>query len=128
MNHQREVVLGNAVLWALKPMKTFPGGMRIRDGKIKEIFHQDSLPQRSMEDLKGMHIIPGLIDAHQHFFVSSLMPLYGDAGGWRSKHDALDAIEAACRPGGTDKPWVMFSGLNNAIWKNPALPGLETVS
>ena len=44
MNHQREVVLSNAVLWALSPMKRFPGGMRIVDGKIKEIFHQDYLP------------------------------------------------------------------------------------
>jgi len=74
-----------------------------------------------------MHIIPGLIDAHQHFFISALLPLYGDAGTWRSKSDALAAIEAACRQGGTDKRWVMFSGLNNAIWKNPALPGLAEI-
>ena len=127
MNHQREVVLGNAVLWALKPMKTFPGGMLIRDGKIKEIFHQDSLPQRSTEDLKGMHIIPGLIDAHRHFFVSSLLPLYGDAGGWRSKHDALDAIEDACRAAGADKRWVIFSGLNNALWEKTVLPRLREI-
>ena len=127
MNHQAEVVLSNAVLWALSPMKRFPGGMRIVDGKIRQIYNRASMPQLPMADLGGMHIIPGLIDAHQHFFVSSLMPLYGDAGGWRSKHDALDAIEAACRPGGTDKPWVMFSGLNNAIWKNPALPGLAEI-
>jgi predicted amidohydrolase YtcJ len=127
MDHQVELVLGNAVLWALNPMKTFPGGIRISDGKIREIFHQDSLPHGPTEDLKGMHVIPGLIDAHRHFFVSALLPLYGDAGTWRSKADALAAIEAACRPGGTDKPWVMFSGLNNAIWKNPALPSLAEI-
>ena len=41
MNHQREVVLGNAVLWALSPMKRFPGGMRIGDGKIRQIYNRD---------------------------------------------------------------------------------------
>ncbi|MFA5100341.1 MAG: amidohydrolase family protein, partial [Candidatus Omnitrophota bacterium] len=109
------------------PMKRFPGGMRIVDGKIRQIYNRDSMPQLPMADLGGMHIIPGLIDAHRHFFVSALLPLYGNAGAWRSKVDALAAIEAACRPGGTDKPWVMFSGLNNALWKNPALPSLTEI-
>lgn len=127
MNHQAELVLSNAVLWALSPMKSFPGGMRIVDGKIRQIYNRASMPQLPIADLGGMHIIPGLIDAHQHFFVSALLPLYGDAGAWRSKADALAAIEATCRPGGTDKPWVMFSGLNNAIWKNSALPGLAEI-
>lgn len=127
MDHQSNLVLGNAVLWALNPMQTFPGGMCIRDGRIRRIFNRDAMPNEPVTDLKGMHVIPGLIDAHRHFFVSALLPLYGDAGVWRSKDDALSAIDAACRAGGADNPWVMFSGLNNAVWKDPALPGLSEI-
>jgi predicted amidohydrolase YtcJ len=127
MNHQAEVVLSNAVLWALSPMKRFPGGMRIVDGKIRQIYNRASIPQLPMMDLGGMHIIPGLIDAHRHFFVSSQMPLHGDASVWRSKHDALDAIENACRAAGAEKRWVIFSGLNNVSWKKTALPRLREI-
>jgi hypothetical protein len=127
MNQEAEVVLGNAELWARDPMTRFRGGIRIRDGKIREIFHQEGLPRGPSIDLGGMHVIPGLIDAHRHFFVASLLPLYGDAGAWRSKGDALGDIEAACRAAGPNNSWVMFSGLNNVIWKDPALPRLHEI-
>jgi len=127
MDHQAELVLGNAVLWALSPMQRFSGGMCIRDGKIRQILNRDSMPRKPIIDLEGMHVIPGLIDAHRHFFIACLLPLYGDAGAWRSKDDALGAIAAACRAGGADKPWVMFSGLNNAVWRKPALPSLYEI-
>ena len=127
MSRQQEIVLSNAVLWAHTPITKFRGGMRIRDGKILEIFDQDSLPEVSSTDLKGMHVIPGLIDAHRHFFISALLPLHGDASTWTSKADALAAIESACRPNGSDKRWVFFSGLDNSKWKKPYLPLIEEI-
>jgi predicted amidohydrolase YtcJ len=127
MNSQQEIVLSNAVLWAHTPITKFRGGMRIRDGKILEIFNRDSLPEGSSTDLKGMHVIPGLIDAHRHFFISALLPLHGDASTWTSKADALGAIESACRSGGSDKRWVFFSGLDNSKWKKPYLPSIEEI-
>ncbi|MCK7469031.1 MAG: hypothetical protein MZU91_13480 [Desulfosudis oleivorans] len=84
-------------------MTRFTGGMRIRDGKILQVLASE-LPRRQgiiNSDLKGMHVIPGLIDAHRHFFISALLPL-----SWRCeaaghpRHDALEAIEAACRANG----------------------------
>jgi predicted amidohydrolase YtcJ len=127
MNQQQEIVLSNAVLWAHTPITTFQGGMRIRGGKILEIFNRDSLPQGPSTDLKRMHIIPGLIDAHRHFFISALLPLHGDASTWTSKADALAAIESTCRANGPDKRWVFFSGLDKAKWKKPYLPLIEEI-
>jgi len=125
MINRSDVVLGNAVLWAGSPIKRFQGGLRIRDGKITKLFHQELLPDESATDLGGMHVIPGLIDPHRHFFVMSLLPLYGDAGVWTSKDDALSAMEDACRKAGPDKQWIFFTGLDNSKWKKPALPVLK---
>jgi predicted amidohydrolase YtcJ len=127
MSNRGEVVLDNAVLWARSPMTRFRGGMRIRDGMIIEIFHQASLPEESAMDLGGMHVIPGLIDAHRHFFISGLLPLYGDASIWTSKDDALSAIEAACRALGSGMRWVVFTGLDSSKWKKPALPAIRDI-
>jgi predicted amidohydrolase YtcJ len=78
-------------------------------------------------DLRGMHVIPGLIDAHRHFFVSAMASLFGSAEGWKSKHDALAAINDACRAGGTEKRWVFFKGMDHTKWKDPTLPGLKEI-
>ena len=129
MSRQQEVVLKNAVLWANNPMEKIRGGLSVRDGKIEKIFAQDYDPPGagSSIDLGGMHVIPGLIDAHRHFFISALLPLYGNAATWTSKDDALGAIEAACREGGSDKRWVFFSGFDHTRWKTPILPRLDEI-
>ena len=129
MSHQQEIMLRNAVLWSRTPITKIRGGMRIRDGKIVEIFNheRDSPGEGSSVDLKGMHVIPGLIDAHQHFFLSAMLRLYGDASTWKSKNDALGAIEAACKSNKSDAGWIFFSGMDHTKWVNPYLPRLEEI-
>jgi len=127
MGQQKDVVLNNAIVWAGSELKQMQGGMCIRDGKVQKIFHQEIAQGESSMDLGGMHIIPGLIDAHSHFFIAAMLPLGGDASAWTSRHDALEAIEAACRSSGSDKRWVFFSGLDNARWKSSSLPRIHEI-
>ena len=129
MSQQQEFVLKNAVIWARTPMAKINGGLRIRDGKIFQVYNQEAAPpgNTSSVDLKGMHIIPGLIDAHRHFFISALLPLHGDASAWTSKADALAAIDAACRSNKSDSGWVFFSGMDHARWNPPLMPGLKEI-
>jgi len=127
MGLQKDVVLSNAIVWAGKELKQMQRGMCIRDGKVQKIFRQETAQGESSTDLGGMHVIPGLIDAHSHFFIAAMLPLGGDAGAWTSKNDALEAIEAACRSKGSDKPWVFFSGLDNAQWKSSSLPRIHEI-
>jgi predicted amidohydrolase YtcJ len=127
MGRQKDVVLSNAIVWAGKELKQMQGGMCIREGMVQKIFRQETAPGESSMDLGGMHIIPGLIDAHSHFFIAAMLPLGGDAGAWASKNDALEAIEAACRSKGPDKPWIFFSGLDNAQWKSSSLPRIHEI-
>ena len=127
MEQQKDVVLSNAIVWAGKELQQIQGGMCIRDGKVQKIFHQETVQGKSSMDLGGMHIIPGLIDAHTHFFISAMLPMGEDAGTWTSRHDALQAIEAACRSNGSDKRWVFFFGLDNARWKSASLPRIHEI-
>src|SRR5215813_3684240 len=50
------------------PEATLQGGVAIADGKIVAIGASDTLPDgKRIIDANGLHILPGLIDAHVHF-------------------------------------------------------------
>ena len=50
------------------PEVTMQGGVAIADGKIVAIGASDTLPDgKQTIDARGLHILPGLIDAHVHF-------------------------------------------------------------
>lgn len=51
------------------PEKIFEGEVVVKDGKIAEVRQGYSSAQEEAEvvDLKGKHLLPGLIDAHVHF-------------------------------------------------------------
>ena len=50
------------------PEATLQGGVAIADGKIVAIGADDTLPEgKQTIDASGLHILPGLIDAHVHF-------------------------------------------------------------
>src|SRR6185503_7735781 len=47
---------------------SLPGGVAISGGKIVAIGADDTLPEgKQVIDARGLHILPGLIDAHVHF-------------------------------------------------------------
>ena len=129
MSRNGEVVFRNALLWAHTPIRKVYGGMRIREGRIVEIF-PDGRGEPGREgavDLGGRHVIPGLIDAHRHFFISAMGALHGDAGQWTSRQDALEAIAEACKAHRPEGGWVVFSGMDHTRWKVPSPPTLEEI-
>ncbi len=127
MEYCQETAFLNAVIWAGSPIRKMQGTMRIGGGKILGIAANGQAPgdDRDARDLTGRHIIPGLIDAHRHFFISALIARHRDAGGWKSKSDALDAIREACRGDRSPAGWVFFSRMDHTKWKNPVLPTLR---
>ena len=98
------MVFRNATIWAGSPIRKIQGTMRIRDSRIISIAGngESAGDDSRCLDLAGRHIIPGLIDAHRHFFISALTARHGDASGWKSKADALEAIDEACRTDGSN--------------------------
>ncbi|MFB3062719.1 MAG: dihydroorotase family protein, partial [Candidatus Binatia bacterium] len=54
--------------WVVTPEQTFKGGVAIENDKFVSIGPDDTLPEGKEEiDVKGNHILPGIIDAHVHF-------------------------------------------------------------
>jgi allantoinase len=54
--------------WVVTPEATFKGGVAIKDERFVAIGTDDTLPQGKEEiDVKGRHILSGLIDGHVHF-------------------------------------------------------------
>jgi dihydroorotase len=54
--------------WVVTPGETFKGGVAISNEKFVAIGTDDQLPQGKEEiDVKGKHILPGIIDGHVHF-------------------------------------------------------------
>lgn len=124
-----ETVLENAVIWCNPTMDKVFGSLHIRDGRVFRIERHEALStgNGSSVDMKGMHVIPGLIDAHRHFFISALLPHHGDASTWTSKDDALGAIEKACLLDGSEHGWVFFSGMDHARWTPPVFPDIGEI-
>ncbi|HOJ14217.1 MAG TPA: amidohydrolase family protein [Deltaproteobacteria bacterium] len=129
MDRPRDVTLTNAFLWAFRPLQCFRGGMRVREGRIARIFRhgEEGDPGGTVIDLMGMHVIPGLMDAHRHFFVTAFMSMHGDASTWKSKEDALDAIDQACRSNRDPGGWVLFSRMDHTAWRVPDPPSLREI-
>nr|NJM04852.1 amidohydrolase family protein [Desulfobacula sp.] len=78
-------------------------------------------------DLGGMHVIPGLIDAHSHFFMRPCCPRekmqapgHPDRMPWRPlKRHAGQRVRT--------NPGSFFSGLDNAQWKSSSLPRIREI-
>jgi len=129
MENSQGLAFRNATIWAGNPIRKMQGIMRIKDGAIIEVTGNGQAPGDDFvgRDLTGKHIIPGLIDAHRHFFVSALIANHHDASGWKSRADALEAINAACRASRSPDGWVFFSGMDYSKWKNPTPPTLKEI-
>jgi predicted amidohydrolase YtcJ len=124
-----EAVFCNAVVWGGDPVRKIRGGMRIKGGKVLGIFEEGRGPDPSERavDLEGMHIVPGLVDAHRHFSATAFLVRHGDAGAWKGKGDALEAINLACRHARRPDEWVVFSRMDFYHWDNPPPPSLKEI-
>jgi predicted amidohydrolase YtcJ len=65
-----DVALVNGRILTLDDRNTVASALAIRDGRIIEIGRRVARRARTI-DLKGATVIPGLIDAHHHIFMSS---------------------------------------------------------
>ncbi len=67
------LLIQNGLLYTMETKRPFYGEMLIEDGKIKEVAEHIVVPvKKELEvyDATGMHILPGIIDAHSHIGIS----------------------------------------------------------
>ena len=96
------------------------------DSDIKKICNHDT----KIIDLNGKTIIPGLFDAHGHFFINSIYKTYWhDAscypmGKIKCIDDLLDNLREACNELKEDKPLIAF-GFDDTLVKEYRMPSSE---
>jgi predicted amidohydrolase YtcJ len=62
-------------------------------------------PDAQLHDLQGRTLLPGFIDAHNHFSIAALHPLWADLSGVRTPEELQRALgaQAEAQP---DAPWI----------------------
>jgi predicted amidohydrolase YtcJ len=83
-----------------------------------------ALPARRTVDLAGRALVPGFVDAHNHFVSYGLRLLRLDLAGARSKADVLDAVEERARLTPADG-WIVGHSWDEAKWSDRTLPTQE---
>ena len=94
----------------------------IAGGRIREVGDGAPPPGVPRTELDGCHILPGLVDAHRHFTTCSVLPLCGDAAGWRSKTEALEAVAAAHAAHADADAWLVFFAMDHTRWHSGWAP------
>ncbi|MBI3926606.1 MAG: amidohydrolase [Armatimonadetes bacterium] len=89
-------------------------------GEVEEL--RSSLPRAELLDFADRLVVPGLWDAHIHFYYWSLSHRQVRLSGCGSSGELLSRVEAwmeAC-PGSS---WITGWGWNETLWDPPFMPG-----
>lgn len=113
-----DLVLTNAVVYTMDPMRPWVSSIAITDGKIVD----DTGPAEVL-DLGGAFVLPGLVDVHNHHAMAGHAELFEltfsvDA----SFEDILDAVRARARDLGPDE-W-----LTGGAWASTLVQTLSRAS
>ena len=110
-------VLRDLMLWLPEHNSPQPGWLRISDGRITHL--GPDVPPQDIADPTiskgGAHALPGLVDAHRHFHLMSLIPKMHSGSSWRSESEALEEIEHQCLSTPLEK-WVVFAFVDHSKW------------
>lgn len=77
-------------------------------------------------DLGGRTVLPGMIDAHTHFFAYAMGKEWIDLRGSSSFRDIYETIDKE-RDRGKRKGWILGSGWDENTMDDPSLPSIETL-
>ncbi|MEK9559767.1 MAG: amidohydrolase family protein, partial [Flavobacteriaceae bacterium] len=92
-----DTIVFNGQIYSLDSVNTTYTAMAIDNGRIVTL-GSDDLKNRFLAkeqvDLEGKAVVPGLIDAHSHFYGLGLGTLHVDLVGTESIEEVLKRIEA----------------------------------
>lgn len=116
---ERNLLILNGRIKRFDPMnaagaETVESALLIENGKIRAIGAPLSLPSETVPglktiDAKGALIVPGFVDAHNHFTAMGMQKFELDLGGLRLKKDILNAIAIKNTLIGRNKPLIAFN-------------------
>lgn len=132
-NEQVDMIVHNAVIYAMDEMGSAFEAMAVKDGRIvavgpeREIMNKYDAPV--IIDGRKRAVYPGFIDGHCHFLAYGLMLQDADLVGASSWDEVLTRIQAYAPKRTTE--WIVGRGWDQNDWvadhinKNPELKGME---
>jgi predicted amidohydrolase YtcJ len=96
------------------------GWLLVEDGRIRELGTGPAPASDEVVELgPGRHLLPGFTDAHSHLTAAAWLPVVGDGAAWRSRDEALAAVQRAAQVG---RGWMLFARFDEHDWTDPDLP------
>lgn len=123
-NSKADLLLVNGIIHTMDAAGTVQQAIAIRDGKIVALGRSDELQfgyqADSVIDLRGMHVFPGLIDAHCHFVGYAKNQQILNLTGTTSWQEVVDLVSAMA-PNLKTK-WVEGRGWDQTKWEKQQFP------
>ena len=117
-----DLVILNARVWTADPLRPWANALAISGNHIVAIGSDEEMPDGGKRlDLGGKFVIPGLWDAHIHFYYWSLGLQQVQLATTTSLEDMLERIaeQAADQPEGA---WLSGWGWNETCWSSHTEP------
>lgn len=124
-----DYIIFNATIYTVDAVFSQKDAMAVKNGKIvatgssKEIFENYEALEKT--DLKGKTILPGLYDAHTHFYYYALGLREVDLVGTRSFNEVIERVIAFSNSNKT--PWIKGRGWDQNDWKTKEFPSKDTL-
>lgn len=113
--------LSHLNLWLPNADSPTPGWLRIAQGRIQQMGLGALPPELDgpVINKQGAHVLPGLVDAHRHFYFATMMTQMRSGQHWQSATEALEALREAVRESENPQAWIVFTGVDHSHWRNP---------
>lgn len=122
-----DLIVYNANIHTLDPEHPNPSSVAIADGRFVEVGEAEELQRKysapELLDAKGKTMVPGLIDAHGHFYGLGMTQQVVDLVGTRSFEEILDRLLAFQKERSPD--FIVGRGWDQNDWEGREFPTKE---
>lgn len=117
-----DLVIRNVTIWAGSRPRPARGWVAVNGGKFSAIGGETDMPPAAREviDGQGKTLLPSFVDCHSHVSAGAIASVCRDGSGFRSKEDALKAVEVAANE--DDSSWLVFFQVGWNGWDVPVPP------
>lgn len=124
-----DYIIYNATIYTVDKVFSKQEAMAVKNGKVvatgntKSIFELYDAPVKT--DLNGKTVLPGLYDAHTHFYYYALGLKEVDLIGTRSFEQVIATVVDFARK--TKTPWIKGRGWDQNDWKEKEFPSKDSL-
>jgi predicted amidohydrolase YtcJ len=117
-----DLVIENVTVWAGNRPKPQRGWVAIQGGRFSAVGGEQDAPPEGLTriDGQGKTLLPSFVDCHTHITAGAIASVCRNGEHFRSREDALKAVEKAAREDLTG--WLIFFYVDWNAWDVPIAP------